>query len=78
MGHNSFCIHHSFSQVLCLFVICGPFAAVNKFGATKLYPLFLENLGFWRYRALMGLEVILGFVSIPGAAWSSQNDQHKE
>ena len=39
------------------------------FGATKLYPLFLENLGFhgtfWLYGAVMGLEVILGFVTIP-------------
>ena len=39
------------------------------FGATKLYPFFLDNLGFhgtfWLYGAVMGLEIIFGFISIP-------------
>ena len=42
--------------------IVGAFSAINMFGATKLYPWFLANLGlhgtFWMYGAVMFLEVI--------------------
>ena len=49
--------------------ICGAFTAINVFGATKLYPWFLETLGmhgtFWMYGAVMVLEVGYGAWSIP-------------
>ena len=49
--------------------ICGAFTAVNMFGATKLFPYFVASLGFsgtfFMYGAVMGCEVIYGFLSIP-------------
>jgi hypothetical protein len=49
--------------------ICGAFTAINMFGATKLYPFFVDNLGFhgtfWMYGAVMVLEVVYGSLSIP-------------
>merc|ERR1711892_641102 len=49
--------------------ICGMFTAINMFGATKLYPVFVDNLGFhgafWLYGGVMVLEVIYGSLSIP-------------
>lgn len=49
--------------------IVGASTAINMFGATKLYPSFLANLGlhgtFWMYGAVMFIEVIYGALSIP-------------
>ena len=48
--------------------ICGAFTAINMFGATKLYPYFLDILGFygtfWMYGGVMFIEVIYGALSI--------------
>jgi len=55
--------------------LCGAFTAVNMFAATKLYPVFLESLGFygtfWMYGGVMLLEVIYGALSIPENAGQS-------
>ena len=49
--------------------ICGACTAVNMFGATKLYPYFVEGLGFyctfWMYGVVMCIEVVYGAISIP-------------
>merc|ERR1712080_40125 len=49
--------------------ICGAFSAVNMFGATKLFPWFVETLGFhgtfWMYGGVMFLEVVYAAISIP-------------
>ena len=49
--------------------ICGACTAINMFGATKLYPYFVEGLGFygtfWMYGCVMCVEVIYAAVSIP-------------
>ena len=41
--------------------ICGAFTAVNMFGSTKLYPWFVQMLGFhgtfWMYGGVMLVEV---------------------
>ena len=55
--------------------LCGAFTAVNMFAATKLYPFFVESLGFygtfWMYGGVMLLEVIYGALSIPENAGQS-------
>merc|ERR1711892_990536 len=49
--------------------LCGAFTALNMFGATRLYPYFIESLGFygtfWMYGGVMVLETIYGAFSIP-------------
>merc|ERR1712059_168085 len=49
--------------------LCGAFSAMNMFGATKLYPYFVDGLGFhgtfWMYGLVMVVEVIYGAFSIP-------------
>merc|ERR1711892_361068 len=49
--------------------LCGAFTALNMFGATRLYPYFIESLGFygtfWMYGGVMLLEIIYGAFSIP-------------
>jgi len=49
--------------------ICGACTAINMFGATKLYPHFLESLGFhgtfWMYGCVMVIEVIYGALTLP-------------
>ena len=49
--------------------ICGACTAVNMFGATKLYPWFLQNLSFsgtfWMYAGVMAFQVVYGGFSIP-------------
>jgi hypothetical protein len=49
--------------------ICGAFTGINQFGATKLFPVYLSNLGlhgtFWIYSGVMLLEIIYAAVSIP-------------
>ena len=43
--------------------------AVNQFGATKLYPYFLDQMGFaatfWLYAGVMLVLIIYGAFSIP-------------
>ena len=43
--------------------------AVNQFGSTKLYPFFLEELGFagtfWLYAVVMLVLMVYGAASIP-------------
>ena len=49
--------------------ICGACTAINMFGATKLYPLLVDSLGFygtfWMYGLVMLVEVVYGAISIP-------------
>merc|ERR1712192_113390 len=49
--------------------ICGACTSVNMFGATKLYPWFLQNLSFsgtfWMYAGVMAFQVLYGSLSIP-------------
>jgi len=49
--------------------ICGACTAINMFGATKLYPYFVDYLGFhgtfWMYGGVMLIEVLYGALSIP-------------
>eukprot|EP00092_Neocalanus_flemingeri_P030885 GFUD01033541.1.p1 GENE.GFUD01033541.1~~GFUD01033541.1.p1 ORF type:complete len:513 (+),score=81.63 GFUD01033541.1:247-1785(+) len=49
--------------------ICGACTAINMFGATKLYPYFVDGLGFhgtfWMYGGVMLIEVVYGALSIP-------------
>ena len=49
--------------------ICGSITAVNQFGSTKLYPYFLDEIGFpatfWMYGGVMLLLMIYGAISIP-------------
>ena len=45
--------------------ICGACTAVNMFGATKLYPWFLDNLTFpgtfWLYTGVMAFQVVTDY-----------------
>lgn len=47
--------------------ICGACTAVNMFGATKLYPWFLDNLTFpgtfWMYTGVMAFQVVKGVIT---------------
>ena len=49
--------------------ICGACTAINMFGAIKLYPFFLDNLGFygtfWSYGGVMTVLVMYGALSLP-------------
>ena len=49
--------------------ICGACTAINMFGATKLYPYFVDILGFhgtfWLYGLVMVVEVVYGAISLP-------------
>ena len=49
--------------------ICGACTAINMFGAIKLYPFFLDLLGFygtfWSYGVVMAVLVIYGAWSLP-------------
>merc|ERR1719483_598934 len=49
--------------------ICGASTAINMFGATKLYPYFVDGLGFygtfWMYGGVMLIDVLYGALSIP-------------
>ena len=49
--------------------LCGSITAVSQFGATKLYPSFLEELGFagtfWMYAGVMLVLIVYGSASIP-------------
>merc|ERR1711892_39207 len=49
--------------------ICGSMTAVNQFGATKLYPYFLDQMGFaatfWLYAGVMLVLIIYAAFSIP-------------
>ena len=49
--------------------ICGACTAINMFGATKLYPYFVDILGFhgtfWLYGMVMVVEVVYGAISLP-------------
>ena len=49
--------------------VCGAFTAVNLFAATKLYPLFVDNLGlhgtFWLYAGVMVVDIVYGAFTIP-------------
>ena len=49
--------------------ICGACTAINMFGAIKLYPFFLDHLGFygtfWSYGGVMTILVMYGALSLP-------------
>ena len=50
------------------FGIVGACTAFNMFGATKMYPIFLDNLGFhgtfWLYGSVMAAVVVYGGIVI--------------
>ena len=50
------------------FGIVGACTALNMFGATKMYPTFLDNLGFdgtfWLYGLMMVAVVVYGGIVI--------------
>ena len=49
--------------------ICGAATALNTFGATKLFPILQENMGFhgtfWLYGSVMASCTVFGAFSIP-------------